>query len=244
MMPDGDTVLPKAVANLTYFGNAMTGDSQVIDGEYALPMVVPEGPFRLEVSTGAVSCTNNEDDCALPVELFGTLRGQIVAGEELDMDIRLLGVGDVRVRVEGPDNLPVVGASVTLTTAFPRDGAPQVQLTDIDGNVTFRHVVEGPYAVEAKLFGTPRWASMRASMLENPPLTHQDSLTLVLPTVDGAGGGDACQVFGTISGRILDENDQIVSEPTSVTLFAGANVAMTLSDTSDGTYRFENDSSG
>ena len=152
-MPDGDTVLPKAVANLTYFGNAMTGDSQVIDGEYALPMVVPEGPFRLEVSTGAVSCTNNEDDCALPVELFGTLRGQIVAGEELDMDIRLLGVGDVRVRVEGPDNLPVVGASVTLTTAFPRDGAPQVQLTDIDGNVTFRHVVEGPYAVEAKLLG-------------------------------------------------------------------------------------------
>ena len=55
----------------------------------------------------------------MPVELFGTLRGQIVAGEELDMDIRLLGVGDVRVRVEGPDNLPVVGASVTLTTAFP-----------------------------------------------------------------------------------------------------------------------------
>ena len=72
MMPDGDTVLPKAVANLTYFGNAMTGDSQVIDGEYALPMVVPEGPFRLEVSTGAVSCTNNEDDCALPVELWDT----------------------------------------------------------------------------------------------------------------------------------------------------------------------------
>ena len=69
------------------------------------------------------------------------------------MDIRLLGVGDVRVRVEGPDYLPVVGASVTLTTAFPRDGAPQVQLTDIDGNVTFRHVVEGPYAVEAKLLG-------------------------------------------------------------------------------------------
>ena len=31
-----------------------------------------------------------------------------------------------------------------------------------------------------------------------------------------------------------------MSEPTSVTLFAGANVAMTLSDTSDGTYRFEN----
>ena len=171
---------------LTYFGNATTGDSYIIDGEYAADGRAG-GPFRLEVSTGAVSCTNNEDDCALPVELFGTLRGQIVAGEELDMDIRLLGVGDVRVRVEGPDNLPVVGASVTLTTAFPRDGAPQVQLTDIDGNVTFRHVVEGPYAVEAKLFGTPRWASMRASMLENPPLTHQDSLTLVLPTVDGAG---------------------------------------------------------
>ena len=54
------------------------------------------------------------------------------------------------------------------------------------------------------------------------------------------GVGDEKQVFGTISGTILDENDQIVSEPTSVTLFTGANVAMTLSDTSDGTYRFEN----
>ena len=93
------------------------------------------------------------------------------------MDIRLLGVGDVRVRVDGPDNLPVVGASVTLTTAFPRDGGAQVQLSDTDGYVTFRHVVEGPYAVEAKLLGTPRWASMRASMQENPPLMHQDSLT-------------------------------------------------------------------
>ena len=38
----------------------------------------------------------------------------------------------------------------------------------------------------------------------------------------------------------MDENDQIVTEPTSVTLYAGSNVAMTLSDTSDGTYRFEN----
>ena len=47
MMPDGETVLPKALANLTYFGKAMTGDSQVIDGQYALPMVVPEGRLGL-----------------------------------------------------------------------------------------------------------------------------------------------------------------------------------------------------
>ena len=31
----------------------------------------------------------------MPTELFGTLRGQIVAGENIEMDIRLLGVGDV-----------------------------------------------------------------------------------------------------------------------------------------------------
>ena len=188
MMPDGDTVLAKPEANLTYFGNAMTGDSQVIDGEYALPMVVPEGPFRLEVSTGAVSCTNNEDDCDCRLSFLGHCVGKLSQAKNSIWISDYLGWVMYAFGLRAPIIYPVVGASVTLTTAFPRDGAPQVQLTDIDGNVTFRHVVEGPYAVEAKLFGTPRWASMRASMLENPPLTHQDSLTLVLPTVDGAGG--------------------------------------------------------
>ena len=52
------------------------------------------------------------------------------------------------------------------------------------------------------------------------------------------------QVFGSIEGTILDEdsdgNQVTVLEPTSVTLYTGTHVAMTLSDTSDGMYRFEN----
>ena len=180
----------------------------------------------------------------MPTELFGTLRGQIVAGENIEMDIRLLGVGDVEVLLVNPDGTPVVGASMTLTTAFPRDGSPQVVLTDANGLAIFRHVIEGPYSVSASLLGTPRWASMRHTMTQNPAVDHQDSHTLVLPTVDGDGSGNESQVFGSIEGTILDEdsdgNQVTVLEPTSVTLYTGTHVAMTLSDTSDGMYRFEN----
>ena len=81
-------------------------------------------------------------------------------------------------------------------------------------------------------------------MTQNPAVDHQDSHTLVLPTVDGDGSGNESQVFGSIEGTILDEdsdgNQVTVLEPTSVTLYTGTHVAMTLSDTSDGMYRFEN----
>ena len=56
LMPDGEAVLAKPEASLTYYGGTMTGQSQVLEGQYALPTVVPEGGFRLEVSTGAVNC--------------------------------------------------------------------------------------------------------------------------------------------------------------------------------------------
>ena len=40
-------------------------------------------------------------------------------------------------------------------------------------------------------------------MRQNPAVDHQDSYTLVLPTVDGEdGSGNENQVFGTIEGTI------------------------------------------
>ena len=131
---------------------------------------------------------------------------------------------------------------MTLTTAFPRDGSPQVVLTDENGLASFRHVIEGPYSVSAVFSHTA--LGIDEADETNPAVDHQDSHTLVLPTVDGDGSGNENQVFGTIEGTILDEdsdgNQITVLEPTSVTLYTGKDVAMTLSDTLDGTYRFEN----
>ena len=55
----------------------MTGQSQVLEGQYALPTVVPEGGFRLEVSTGAVNCAEGEADCLMPTELLVLCAGKL-----------------------------------------------------------------------------------------------------------------------------------------------------------------------
>lgn len=134
LMPDGITPAPAGTAVRISFGDltVLTG----ADGRFASALPIPAGPYTFTAQTPS-----------------GGLRAQatavVPAGGEVDVAIRLLGLGAVLVQARRATGEPVANATVRLRRGtFPSDQADGV--TDASGQRRFVNLTEGPFSVEVE----------------------------------------------------------------------------------------------
>ena len=77
LMPDGGSRLGQTRSQPHVLRRYDDGSVSGLEGQYALPTVVPEGGFRLEVSTGAVNCAEGEADCLMPTGALVLCAGKL-----------------------------------------------------------------------------------------------------------------------------------------------------------------------
>ncbi len=138
LMPDGVTPAPAGTVVRISFG-----DLQVItnaEGRFTSLLPIPAGGYTFTAQTPT-----------------GGLRGQasavIPAGGNVDVAIRLLGLGSVLVQARRPDGQPVINATVKVRRGtFPSDQADGI--TDATGARRFVNLTEGPFSVEVEEAGT------------------------------------------------------------------------------------------
>ena len=138
LMPDGATPAPAGTVVRISFG-----DLQVItnaEGRFTSLLPIPAGGYTFTAQTPT-----------------GGLRGQasavIPAGGNVEVTVRLLGLGGVLVQARRPDGQPVVNATVKVRRGtFPSDQADGI--TDATGARRFVNLTEGPFSVEVEEAGT------------------------------------------------------------------------------------------
>ncbi len=133
VMPDGTTPAAEGTQVAISFGKlTVTTDA---NGKFASQLPIPAGTYT--VTAQAVN----------------GLRGQTIAivppGGNVNVQVRLLGLGAVAITVKRPSGAIVAGAHVTLARgSFPSDAAEGD--TDAAGVVRFVNITEGPFAVTAE----------------------------------------------------------------------------------------------
>ena len=133
LMPDGVTPAPQGTAVRISFGDLTVTTGP--DGRFKSVLPIPAGGYTLTAEAPS-----------------GGLRGQvsaaIPAGGNIDVQIRLLGLGTVLVTVQKPGGELVPDAIVEVRRAtFP--GEVLQGRTDAQGRVRFVNVSEGPFGVLA-----------------------------------------------------------------------------------------------
>ncbi len=173
---DGSTAVPNAVVEVrtgTNGGKAM----QVVtgaDGAFSL-LAVPLGEFRLHATNPA-----NGDQGE-------TITRLVTANEVRTANVRLLGVGQVRVHAQDGAGQPVAGAEVTVTSQSQFGGDAR-GLTDAQGDAVIGPVFNGDFTVTAaKGSGLERMTAGGSGAIVDG-VTAQVSLTLVRKPVAKVSG--------------------------------------------------------
>jgi protocatechuate 3,4-dioxygenase beta subunit len=182
-------------------------------GRYEIPNM-PAGPFRL-----SLTAPNRVGG--------GTASGTIVAGQSLDLPIRLEDAGRILGTVKTADgSAPVTGADVVLTLSRPGLFATFYAHTNSAGAWSFENVPLGTVSVRA----TDPMTGQSARAL-NRQLTANDQTLDVgeLRLHEGA--------YGTVRGTVTGSNGQPLSGVT-ITL-AASNGTFNATTGSDGLYSFE-----
>lgn len=113
-------------------------------------MTGPDGKFQslLPIPAGTYTLT-----ATAPNGLRGQAAARVPAGGNVDVQVRLLGLGAATVVVRRPNGVPVANAFVRLDRAtFPHDRADG--RTDANGGVPFVNLTEGPVGIVAEEEGT------------------------------------------------------------------------------------------
>jgi hypothetical protein len=136
-LPDGETPAPDLTLVRISFGDlAVQTDAE---GRFETLFEIPAGTYRVEAEE--------------PGGLRGIANVVVPAGGNVEIEIRLLGVGTVTVDVEREDGTPVEGATVALSRgSYPRDRADGI--TDATGRLRFENISEGPFSLSAVEAGT------------------------------------------------------------------------------------------
>ena len=132
VMPDGVTPAPQGTSVRISFGDLTVTTNA--EGRFQSLLPIPAGSYTVTVQTPA-----------------GGLKGQVTAvipaGGNVDVRIRLLGLGTVLVTVQRPGGALLTNAAVELRRAtFPAEVLQG--LTDPQGRVRFVNVSEGAFGVE------------------------------------------------------------------------------------------------
>lgn len=164
-LPDGVTPAPANVDVTIDYGDGITVRTDP-DGRFVSSFPIPKFVYTVTALD--------------PISgLTGQARAAVLAGENTDLEIRLLGLGDTRVIVKRPDGSLVPDANVSLKrSGFPGDELDGV--TNGAGEVQFFNVTEGKFGVMAEEQGTG--LKGRAS----GAIARDGETTLVL-TLHGAG---------------------------------------------------------
>ncbi len=115
----------------------------------------------------------------------------LVAGEQRNVDVRLVGQGRLRVYAVDAGGMPVAGATVAVTTQLPFATSRQL-VTDADGHAVFEQVFAGDYAVSASLV-LP--LGSRSGTAAGTLLPNADDAVEVVMTA---------REIGRVRGRVLD----------------------------------------
>jgi hypothetical protein len=132
-LPDGTTPAPRGTQVQINFGDLAVTTAD--DGTFHSLLPIPAGNYTVT----AIAANG--------------LRGRAVvvvpAGGNVDVEIRLLGLGAVTIDVRRPNGVPVVNALVRLErSAFPFDQADGH--TDAAGRVHFVNITEGSFGIVAE----------------------------------------------------------------------------------------------
>lgn len=134
LMPDGVTPAPAGTQVRINFGDlTVTTNSE---GRFASLLPIPAGSYTFTAQTPT-----------------GGLRGQAVAlvpaGGEVNVAVRLLGLGSLAVQVRRATGQPVANAVIRVRRgSFPSDQADGV--TDATGARHFVNLTEGPFSVDVE----------------------------------------------------------------------------------------------
>jgi hypothetical protein len=159
-------------------------------------MTGPDGRFQslLPIPAGTYTIT-----ATAPNGLRGQATARVPAGGNVDVQVRLLGLGAAAVVVRRPNGVPVSNAIVRLERAtFPGDRADG--RTDVNGAVQFVNLTEGPVGVIAEeegtgLMGRASGVIARDSSVTIPlTITASGRVTGRFLTVDGSQGVPFAQV--------------------------------------------------
>ena len=139
LRPDGVTPAGAGVEVTVDFGDGIVVTTDA-DGRFVSAFPIAEGRYAVT----AFDPVSGET---------GRAYAQVLPGEQTDIELGLLGRGDVRVRVLRPDGTPVSGAAVRLNRGgFPADALEG--LSDGAGEVLLSGVSEGSFGVWAEEAGT------------------------------------------------------------------------------------------
>ncbi len=187
LLPDGTTPAPANVDVTIDYGDGIRVRTDA-EGYFESSFPIPQSAYTATAFD--------------PVSgLTGQARLQVLAGENTDIEIRLLGLGDTRIVIKRLDGSLVPDTNVE----FKRFGFPGDELdgiTDGSGEVQFFNVTEGKFGIMAEEQGTG--LKGRAS----GTIVRDSEVTLVL-TLQGAG---------TVTGTYLAAD--------SITPVANANVVL------------------
>lgn len=199
LLPDGVTPAPADVEVTIDFGDGITVLTDD-DGRF-------ESTFPIAAKVYGVTA---ED----PISgLTGRALANVLPGENTDIELRLLGVGDVRVVVKRPDGTLVANAQVDLVRGtFPGDTLDGA--TDADGEVRFVDVTEGPFGVMAEEAVTGLKGRASGEILRG------EEITLVVG-LEGAGA---------VTGRFLTADRADTVPNAQVVLVSGSVKAYTSTD--------------
>ncbi|QYZ65331.1 MAG: hypothetical protein OI74_04575 [Gammaproteobacteria bacterium (ex Lamellibrachia satsuma)] len=186
-LPDGVTPAPANVDVTIDYGDGITVRTDP-DGRFVSSFPIPKSVYTLTALD--------------PISgLTGQARAVVLAGENTDIEIRLLGLGDARVIVKRPDGSLVPDVNVSLNgSGYPGDELDGV--TNAAGEVQFFNVTEGKFGVMAEEQGTGLKGRASGDIL-------RDSEVNLVLTLQGAG---------TITGTYLAAD--------GVTPVANANVTL------------------
>ena len=199
VMPDGVTRAPEGTVVRISFGDlTVTTDAE---GRFRSLLPIPAAP-----PNNIYTVTAEE-----PISGFSGQIGALVpAGGNVDVRIRLLGLGAVTVTVKRPNGLPVPGALVSLQGGtFRRDHANGP--ADATGVIRFTNITEGPFGVMATEVGTGLGGRASGAV----PRDGEVSVTLVI-TASGRVTGS----FLTVDGRTPVPNAQILLKSGPVEAYA------------------------
>jgi hypothetical protein len=194
------------------------------------------GRFRIPLTNGGAFCLTAEDARDVLDIRKGQTCGSVAVRQEVDIPIRLLGKGSVRVEVTNVAGHPVPNASVTLRSgAFT--GEVRQGVTDPEGIVIFDGadvINEGPFSVTA-------YDPSTAITGSNSDSIPQATASIPLPQVPvRIGIPDAA---GRVEGKFL-QLDGVTGIPNAqvvmiLTSGLGGGRRSYFTTTADGSFQFE-----
>ena len=164
LLPDGVTPAPEGTLVRISFGDLTVSTDAL--GKFRSQLPIPAGFYTITAQAAS--------------GLRGQTAALVPAGGNVDIALRLLGLGAVTVTVKRPNGASVPNALVKLLRAtFPGDRGEGT--TDANGVVRFVNLTEGPFSVTAEEAGTGLSGRASAAIVRDGDVA--------LPVIITASGG-------------------------------------------------------